>query len=206
VVWGREGIILSAGDCVAWLVDLGLIADPVDSSALAATVESPDGVSFVPALVGLGTPYWDFGARGAFFGLTRGSSRAHLVRVVLEGVAHRGGDLVAAADAESGAKTTEIRIDGGMSANDTFVAALANATGCVISVSPEREATTRGAGLMALVAAGALSEADVASLWHPTRHFEPTRSLNERASARASWARSVERARATIPELSAVSF
>ena len=94
ITWGVEGIILSAGTCVEWLRELGLFTDVADSERVANSVESTDGVSFVPAFSGLGTPRWDFGARGAFFGLTRGSSRGHLARAVLDGIAQRGADLL----------------------------------------------------------------------------------------------------------------
>jgi glycerol kinase len=156
VTWGVEGIVFSAGSCVQWLCDLGLLASVDQSDALASSVESSDGIDFVPAFSGLGTPRWDFGARGGFFGLTRGSSRAHLVRAVLEGVAQRGADLIEAAEREVEARLEEIRLDGGMSANRFFVQRLADFCGRSVAVSSEREATTRGAGLMALVSAGHL--------------------------------------------------
>ena len=161
---------------------------------------------FVPALSGLGTPRWDFGARGAFFGLTRGSGRAQLMRAVLDGVAQRGADLIDAALAETGDRLEEVRVDGGMTANQTFLSLLAGATGLPIAVSPEREATTRGAGLMALVGAGHLRVEDVENLWHPNQVVEPTVSADERVAGRTEWARAVERAAATIPALSEIRF
>ena len=204
--WGIEGIVLSAGSCVEWLRDLGLIRERHDSDQLARSVSSSEGVSFVPALSGLGTPQWDFGARGAFFGLTRGSSGAHLVRAVLEGVAQRGADLLDAATAETGVEIAEIRIDGGMSANRFFVQRLADFSGHAVAVSSEREATTRGAGLMALVAAGHLSLDDVEGLWSPRYVATPSLSVDERLSTRRAWGEVVQRAQRTIPELSTVSF
>ena len=116
--------MLSAGTNVEWLRDdLGLIATSDESEAVAASVPDTDGVVYVPALLGLGTPRWDYGARGALLGLTRGSGRAHVVRAVLEGVAERGADLVEAAEADSGVTLEALRIDGGMSANSVFVQA-----------------------------------------------------------------------------------
>ena len=102
VTWGVEGIVFSAGSCVQWLCDLASSRRSSKATLLASSVDSSDGVDFVPAFSGLGTPRWDFGARGGFFGLTRGSSAAHLVRAVLEGVAQRGADLLDAAEAKSG--------------------------------------------------------------------------------------------------------
>jgi glycerol kinase len=204
--WGVEGIILSAGSCVEWLQDLGLVSSARESDELASSLSSSDGVSFVPAFSGLGTPQWDFGARGAVFGLTRGSSSAHLVRAVLEGVAQRGADLLDAAHEEIGERLGEIRVDGGMSANRFFVQRLADFSGHDVAVSSEREATTRGAGLMALVAAGHLSLDDVEGLWSPSYVATPSLSEDERASTRDTWRAVVRRAQRTIPELSTVTF
>jgi glycerol kinase len=206
ITWGVEGIVFSAGSCVQWLVDLAIISDVAASGELAASVNSTDGVDFVPAFAGLGTPWWDFGARGGFFGLTRGSSSAHLARAVLEGVAQRGADLIDAAESEVGSPLTEVRLDGGMSANRFFVQRLADFSGRVCEVSSEREATTRGAGLMALVGAGHLSLEDVESLWSPGFVASPSLDQSTRESLRSHWLQSVERAARTIPELSAVSF
>ena len=206
VEWGIEAIALSAGTCIEWLRELGLIEQPRDTEALARSVESSDGVYFVPALVGLGTPQWDFGARGAFFGLTRGSGRAHMVRAVLEGIAHNAADLVDAAIAQTGVRPDSLRLDGGMSANSFLVETLANATGLRIEVSGEIEATTRGAGLMALEAIGAISRHDVAQLWSPRHVVEPSWTAEMREAQRATWASMVARAERTIPDLSSVSF
>ncbi len=145
VRWGLEAIMLSAGTAVDWLVDdLGVLSSAAESEAVAAEADDSGGVVAVPALLGLGAPQWDFGARGALFGLTRGSGRAQLVRAVLEGVAGRGADLVEAAEADSGRVIETLRIDGGMSANRVFVQALADAAGRTVEVSPELEATTLG--------------------------------------------------------------
>ena len=93
ISYGTEAIMLSAGTNIEWLRDdMGLIANAAESDMLAASVPTTDGVAYVPALLGLGTPFWDYGARGALFGITRGTTRAHIVRAVLEGVAHRGAD------------------------------------------------------------------------------------------------------------------
>jgi glycerol kinase len=207
VTWGIEGIILSAGSCVEWLRDdLGLIDDVEECEALADSVASCDGVSFVPALSGLGTPQWDFGARGGFFGITRGSTKAHLVRAVLDGIAQRGADLVEAAEIESGAAIDEIRVDGGMSVNRYFVQCLADFTGCRVAVSSELEATTRGVGLMALVGAGHLTLEQVEGLWTPVVALQPRLDDEQRESLRTKWRETVRRAERTIPELSAVAF
>ena len=128
--WGAEAIMLSAGTNVEWLRDdLGVIDTAAHSHDVAAQCDHTDGVVYVPALMGLGTPYWDYGARGTLLGLTRGSGRPQVVRAVLEGIAHRGADLLEAAEADFGDSIGAIRVDGGMSQNPTFIQALANATG-----------------------------------------------------------------------------
>ena len=205
--WGIEAIALAAGSCVEWLRDgLGLIDDAQQSEELARSIPSSEGVWFVPALSGLGTPRWDFGARAGFFGLSRGSTKAHMVRAVLEGIAHRGADLVEAAQRETGFLIPEIRIDGGMTANTFFNQTLADVTGIRVTVSPEREATTRGAGLMALVGARHMSLTDVEKLWSPTQVYAPSLNDEERRSRRSTWAAMIQRVEGTIPELSSVAF
>ena len=206
VVWGVEAIVFAAGACIEWLCDLGLIKDAAHSDVLARSVSSSEGVSFVPALSGLGTPQWDFGARGGFFGISRGSTKAHLVRAVLEGIAQRGADLVDAAQRETKSELRELRVDGGMTANRFFVQCLANFTGLTVTVSSEIEATTRGAGLMALVSAGYLSLEDVERLWSPAEFFKPELGNAERVTLRGDWAQIVRRVEGTIPELSAIKF
>jgi glycerol kinase len=201
--WGLEAIMLSAGSNVDWLCDdLGLIAEPAESEAVAAQCDTTDGVIYVPALMGLGTPHWDYGARGALLGVTRGTTRAHVVRAVLEGVAQRGADLVDAAEAESGLRIDTLRVDGGMSANAVFTQALADATGRVVELSPVLEATTVGAAYLAMVGVGALGdETDIADRWHPRATVEPRSRVD-----REQWRRAVERAGRWHGDLSALDF
>ena len=207
LTWGVEGIVLSAGAALDGLRDgLGLFDHVSEVEALANSVESSEGVWFVPASVGLGTPYWDFGARSAFLGLTQGTTRAHLVRAALEGIAHRGADLVDAAQVETGRAIAEVRVDGGMSANAAFLQSLADALGRPVEVGTEREATTRGIGLLALVGAGALDLAEIGQLWHPHLRVEPRIDAARRSEQRATWHWAVEQVRRTIPELSEIDF
>ena len=201
--WGAEAIMLSAGTNVEWLRDdMGLIATSEESHDVASRCEHADGVIYVPALLGLGTPHWDYGARGTLLGLTRGTERPHVVRAVLEGVAHRGADLVEAAESDTGLRIPVLRIDGGMSRNPTFVQALADASGKPVEVSPVVEATTLGAGFLAGVAAGVWPDlAATSEQWQPNAVVEPGAPLD-----RARWAEAVTRAAAWIPELSALDF
>jgi glycerol kinase len=202
-VWGVEAIMLSAGSNVEWLVDdVGLIDSPAESHDVASRCDDAHGVVYVPALLGLGTPSWDYGARGTLLGLTRGTERTHVVRAVLEGIAHRGADLVEAAEADTGLTIPTLRIDGGMSTNPTFVQALANATGKPVEVSPVVESTTLGAAFLAGVATGTWATLDEATdRFTPSTTVAPTGSLD-----RAEWARALDRARGWIPELSALDF
>jgi glycerol kinase len=203
LTWGLEAVMLSAGSCVEWLRDdLGIVTSAAETDEMAASVPDAGGVYFVPALLGLGTPVWDFGARGTFVGITRGTTRAHMVRAVLEGVAHRGADLLEAVVADSGLEIDVLRIDGGMSANSTFTQALADAARIPIEVAPVTEATTLGAAFLAGTDVGTWSSlGETASLVHPRRVVEPARPLD-----RASWLQARSRAERTVPELSALEF
>jgi glycerol kinase len=202
-MWGAEAIMLTAGTNVEWLRDdLGIIDTAAHSHEVAAQCDHTDGVVYVPALMGLGTPHWDYGARGTLLGLTRGSGRPQVVRAVLEGIAHRGADMLEAAEADYGGSIGAIRVDGGMSENPTFIQALANATGRTIEVSPQTEATTIGAAYLAGLAVGVWgSFDDIAEAWRPHVVVEPTGRLD-----RQQWAGAVERARGWIPDLSVLDF
>jgi glycerol kinase len=201
--WGVEGAMLSAGTNVEWLRDdLGILPTSEASHDVAASVPDAAGVWYVPALLGLGTPTWDYGARGTLLGITRGTTAAHVVRAVLEGVAHRGADLVEAAEADGGQPIATIRVDGGMSANPTFLQALADATTRPIEVSPVPEATTLGAAFLAGVAMGTWASLDdAAGTWAPARVVEPVATTD-----RDRWREAVRRASGWIPELSALDF
>jgi glycerol kinase len=201
VTWGIEAIMLAAGTNVQWLRDeLGLIATSGESHTLASQCADTGGVVYVPAPLGLGTPAWDYGARGALFGLTRGTGRPEIARAVLEGIAHRGADLVDAAVADSGVAIPALRVDGGMTDNPTFVQALANASQRPVEISPMREATSLGAALMAGIAAGHHPNVDaLATTWTPKARVEPNAELN-----REQWREAVNRARNWIPELSGI--
>jgi len=206
-VFGAESIMLAAGSNIDWLRDdLGLIATSAESDDVASQCETTEGVLFVPAPLGIGTPYWDYGARSTFVGLTRGTTRAHMVRAVLEGVAHRGADLVDAVSTDAGVDVDVIRVDGGMSSNPTFVQALANFTGLNVEVSPHTEGTTIGAGRLALVGTGEVATvADTAEMWNPSQVLHPDLSF-DRTVARTIWQKATTRSLGWIPELSSLDF
>jgi len=201
--WGVEGVMLSAGTCVEWLRDdLGLIDSVEESDGVAAECTDTGDVWFVPALLGLGTPHWDYGARGTLVGITRGTERAHVVRAVLEGVAHRGADLVDAAERDTGLTLERLRVDGGMAANGVFLAALAAATQRPVEVAPVREATALGAAFCAGRAVGLWADDEqLAATWRPASVVTPGP-----APDRTRWAAAVARAGGWIPGLSALDF
>ncbi|MEN3272750.1 MAG: glycerol kinase, partial [Actinomycetota bacterium] len=201
--WGVEAIMLSAGTAVEWLRDdLAIIDTAAASHDVASQCEDTGGVMFVPALLGLGTPDWDYGARGTLLGITRGTGRPEVVRAVLEGVANRGADLVDAAEADSGTTIPSLRVDGGMSANPTFVQALADAAARPVEVSPVLEATTLGAAFLAGMAVGTWRGwDDVAAAYAPSHVVEPAREVD-----RDRWKEARRRAAGWYGDLSALDF
>jgi glycerol kinase len=185
--WGLEAIMLSAGSCIDWLCELGVLNSPGDAAGVAGQCDDTGDLVFVPALNGLGSPYWDMSATGMLFGMTRGTRRPEVVRAVIEGIAHRGADLVESVSADS-ERADELRVDGGMTANPLFVQALADATQLPIAVSSEIEATATGAARMALVGVGAAEISDTMSSTSSTMRVSPRASLD-----RTRWARAIER-------------
>jgi glycerol kinase len=208
--WGVEAAMLAAGTNVEWLRDgLGIVASAAETADVAASCSDTGGVVYVPALLGLGTPQWDFGARGTFVGITRGTGRAQMVRAVLEGVAHSAADLVEAAEADAAGAVgglAALRVDGGMSENPVFVQALADATGRPVEISPVREATALGAGLLGLLAVGRFDSVEsLAATWRPRAVVEPDGGA-DRIASRQRWRDALERAARWIEPLSAVDF
>jgi glycerol kinase len=145
--YALEGAVLVSGAALQWLRDgLGLLADASESDALARSVDSTDGVVFVPALTGLGSPWWDADARGLVSGLTRGTTRAHLVRAALEAIAHQVADVVEALPE----RPTVLRADGGATANAFLMQFQADLLGIPVEVAAERETTALGAAALAV--------------------------------------------------------
>jgi glycerol kinase len=175
--YALEGAVLVAGAALQWLRDgLGVLASAEESEALASSVDSTDGVVFVPALAGLGSPWWQPDARGLVGGLTRGTTRAHLVRAALEAIAHQIADVFEAL-AEP---PSVLRADGGAAANGFLMQLQADLLGIPVEVAAERETTALGA---AALAARRPVRARVG------RTYEPRLSRDESASQRAAWRR-----------------
>lgn len=196
VTYALEGSIFTTGAAVQWLRDgLGVIRDAADSAALAASVPDCGGVHVVPALTGLGAPWWDAAARGVICGIGRDTTAAHLVRATLESVAFQTGDLIGAMRADGMTDPTALRVDGGMTANDWLMQCLADLTGLPVARAAVAETTALGvAGLAGLRAGLFGSLADLARLHRPERTWRPALDVNARAARAAEWHRAVRRA------------
>jgi glycerol kinase len=188
--YALEGSIFAAGAAVDWLRDgLGVLADAAESEALARAVDSSEGVYFVPALAGLGSPHWAPDARGLVCGLTRGTRREHLARAALESIAFQTRDVLDALPA----RPPSLRVDGGMTANGLLVQLLADLCRVPVEVAAERETTALGAAALAGVATGRWSEADLESLRRTATTREPERGEAEVDGLLAGWRAAVAR-------------
>jgi glycerol kinase len=195
--YALEGAIFVTGAAVQWLRDgLGIIKDAREVETLAAAVPDAAGVVFVPALVGLGAPYWDQHARGTILGITRGTTAAHVARATLEAIAFQGRDVLDAMRADAGIALTELKVDGGATANDLLMQIQADALGVPVVRPQTIETTALGAAYLAGLAAGVWPDQEaIRSQWRVDRRFEPAISADERDSRYASWKRAVERAK-----------
>ena len=189
ITYALEGSTFIAGAAVQWLRDeLGLIERAPDIEALAASVEDADGVTFVPALAGLGAPHWRAEARGALFGLTRGTNRAHIARAVLDGIALQIVDLLDAMAADSGAPLQRLRVDGGAAANNLLMQIQSDLLTVVIDRPPMLEATGLGAALIAGLGAGVIPSIEALERrWSAERQFTPRRDDAWRQDQKARW-------------------
>jgi glycerol kinase len=194
--YALEGSAFIAGAAVQWLRDgLGLIKTAADIEALARQVESSDGVAFVPALAGLGAPYWDQGARGTITGITRGTTAAHLARATLEGIAFEVWDLVAAMTADAGRDLNVMKIDGGASKNDLLAQFQADVAAVEVVRPTEIESTGRGAAMLAGVGAGLSDLGTAARMVKLDRSFRPSISTADRSEHLRRWERAIRRTR-----------
>ena len=153
------------------------------------------GAFMVPAFVGLGAPYWDPYARGTIVGLTRGTTRAHLVRAAVEAMAFQTRDVVEAMEQDSKRKLSELRVDGGAAVMDVLCQLQADLLGIPVRRPRHTETTALGAAFLAGLGAGVWSESDLARLWKLDREFEPKMSRDQAGAMQAGWRRAVERSR-----------
>jgi glycerol kinase len=197
LTYALEASIFVTGAAVQWLRDgLGIIEQASDTEQLAGSLDGNDGVYFVPALTGLGSPHWDPYARGTIVGLTRGTTRAHLARAALEAIAYQTVDAVGAIEEACGTALTELRADGGAATNDWLMQFQADVLGVPVRVPEVAETTALGAAYLAGVGIGLWTIDQVARSWREKRHYEPRMGSDERASLLHAWRRAVERARA----------
>ncbi|MGH7436540.1 MAG: FGGY family carbohydrate kinase, partial [Polyangiaceae bacterium] len=198
--YALEGSAFIAGAAVQWLRDgLGLVKQARDIEALARQVESSDGVAFVPALAGLGAPYWDPDARGTITGLTRGTTAAHLARATLEGIAFQVNDLLEAMTKDAGRPITRLRVDGGASANELLMQFQVGIANVVAERPTDIESTGRGAAMLAGLGAGLYRTLDdVARTLSLGARFEPAMSAAERSGHLERWTGAVKRSRSAL--------
>lgn len=190
--YALEGSIFIAGAAIQWLRDgLGIIAAAADSEALAAGLESNDGVYFVPALTGLGAPHWEPEARGTIVGLTRGTSRAHLVRAALEAMAYGTADVLGAMRERSGVPFERLRVDGGASANGWLMQFQSDIIGVPVERPEIIETTALGAAGLAGIASGVWSDADEFVAVRKYTKFNPAIDQAERTRLVAGWDRAI---------------
>jgi glycerol kinase len=200
VAYVLEGAIFVTGAAVQWLRDgLGLIEEAADVEALAASVNSTEGVYLVPAFTGLGSPWWDPYARGTIVGLTRGAGRAHLARAVLESMAYQTRDVVEAMSAAAGRDLAGLRADGGGSANDLLLQLQADQLQAPVRRPAVQETTALGAAYLAGLAAGVWSTLDeVARHWRLDAEFTPAVPASVADTRHADWRRAVDRSRGWV--------
>ena len=197
VAYALEGAIFSTGSAIQWLRDgLGLIGSAAEIGPLAASVDDNGGVYVVPAFTGLGSPWWDPYARGTIVGITRGTTRAHLARAVVEAMAFQTRDAVDAMTQASGRPLRELRVDGGASVMDDLLQFQADQLGVTVQRPIEPETTAIGAAYLAALAEGVLPDlAAVAATWQLDASFAPTADRTTADGAHATWRRAVERSR-----------
>ncbi len=203
LTWGLEAVMLSAGSNIQWLKDnLKLISTVEDANSVTCDYSQSSDVYFVPGLSGIGTPNWDFGATGAFFGLSLATDKNKIIVAVLDGIANMAADMRDAMIKDSKLLIETLKVDGKMVQNKVFCQLLANACEIPIEVSGVAEATTLGVAYLVYLQLGYLkSFSDIQSLYKPSQIIEPNGH-----STREKWAEAKKRALKWIPELSEISF
>jgi glycerol kinase len=194
--YALEGSVFVGGAVVQWLRDgLGMIRASSDVEALANSVSDNGGVYFVPAFVGLGAPHWDSYARGAIFGLTRGSTAGHIARAAVESIVYQVADLMDAVATDTGTPLVELRVDGGASANDALMQFQADVLGVPVLRPTMTETTALGAAFLAGLAVGFWKEQDISNRARGERRFEPRMPRSQVNELRARWNEAVSRAK-----------
>jgi len=199
--YAMEGAIFVTGAAIQWMRDgLGIIGKAAETGPLAASVPDTGGVHIVPAFTGLGSPWWDAYARGTVVGITRGTTRAHLARAVVEAMAFQTLDVVEAICAASGTQPAEMRVDGGASVMDLLCQFQADLLGAPVRRAAVQETTALGAAYLAGIAEGVWGSAsEAAASWSADASFLPTMARDERDRRVGTWHRALERSRGWEP-------
>ena len=197
VTYALEGAIFVTGAAVQWLRDgINIIDDAAETGPLAASVPDTGGVYVVPAFTGLGSPWWDPYARGTIVGITRGTTRAHLARAVVESITYQTRDVIDAMVAASGTPIRDLRVDGGASAMDLMLQMQADQLGATVRRPVDQETTALGAAFLAGLAEGVWPDLDaIRATWQLDATFEPEPDRTFTDLAHAQWLRAVERSR-----------
>lgn len=197
VHYALEGSVFIGGAAIQWLRDgIELFGHAKESEKLAISLEDNDGVYFVPALAGLGAPHWDQNARGAFFGITRGTTIAHMTRAALEAIAYQVYDVIKAMEKDSGEPTKELRVDGGATANNFLMQFQADILGCKIQRPKIIETTALGAAFLAGLAVGFWkNEEELKALWQTDKSFNPQMDEEKAEKFLHFWHKAVERSK-----------
>ena len=195
IVYALEGSIYVGGSVVQWLRDgLGFITSSSEIEDLASTVPDSGGVYFVPALTGLAAPYWDQYARGTIIGITRGTTRAHIARAALDGIAFQTYDIAQAMAKDMNASLTELKVDGGASRNNLLMQSQADILGIKVVRPRITETTALGAAYLAGLAVGFWKNIDdIKNQWQVERCFEPIADSDTVEAAKAGWADAIGR-------------
>lgn len=198
VEYALEGSIFVAGSAIQWLRDgLRMLKNAADSEDYAARVESTEGVYVVPAFVGLGTPYWDSDVRGAMFGLTRGTSKEHFIRAVLESLAYQTKDVLMAMEADSGISLKTLRVDGGAVKNNFLMQFQSDMLSVPVERPDVNETTALGAAYLAGLAVGYWQDtAEISEQWNRERCFTPEMAEAKRDGLYDGWKKAVRAAMA----------
>lgn len=193
--YALEGSVFVAGAAIQWLRDeMKLIERASETETIARSLPDNGGVYMVPTFTGLGAPYWDMYSRGMIIGLTRGTGRAHVIRAALESIAYQSADLVGAMASDCGQKPSELRVDGGASANQFLMQFQADVLGCKVIRPAVIETTALGAALLAGLAVGVWKNMDeIRRVWQVDLSLVPQMSEQEREKAMVGWHRAVRR-------------
>lgn len=194
VEYALEGSVFIAGAAIQWLRDgLKMIDSAPDSEYYAGKVEDTDGVYVVPAFAGLGAPYWDMYARGAMFGLTRGTSKEHIIRATLDSLAYQTKDVLDAMQKDSKIELNALRVDGGACANNLLMQFQSDILGTDVQRPQVIETTALGAAYLAGIAVGFYKKGQISQNWMVDRSFEPSMTPATRKKLYSGWQKAVER-------------